>query len=306
MIFDPSARVVRTHCHSEFNGPWDPATPPEREKSLEYLFSCADFAEIEIVAFSINPTSFDIILDTPREVKISRKEMLSRLEKITAPAQFEIYEKELLARNPAAWARLTGRFGDVSSFIKQLKMLLAKNYHRTHGTSGTLWNSRFSSAFVQTGHASRILSAWMDHASIRSGENSKPDEDRFSTFGCAVAGNERARAMMTRLFGSEDASTAWRDVARIYRAFIQEDVPTTRAPRAINGVQRLSRPQLLLTEVPHFRGGLAFGDEAFVENFFQLNKHEFGPNRTRGGHPLTGQNDPDLWTIRQKIDLRRL
>lgn len=64
----------------------------------------------------------------------------------------------------------------------------------------------------------------------------------------------------------------------MYRSFIQKGVPTTRDPRSINGVQRLSSAQLLVAGVPHFRGG----------------------------HPLTGQNDLDLWTIRQKIDLRKL
>ena len=43
-----------------------------------------------------------------------------------------------------------------------------------------------------------------------------------------------------------------------------------------------------------------------TEGFFQLKRHEFGPNRKRGGHPIAGQLDPNLWTIRQKIDLRTL
>lgn len=306
MISDPTAMTIRTHCHSDFNGPWEPFSTAEREKFLELLYSCADFAGIEIVAFSIHPASFDIVVDTPRQIKLSRKEMLTRLEKITAPAQFEVNQQELRSNDPAAWTRLSARFGNVSAFIKQLKLLVTRNYHRGHGSSGTLWNSRFNITYVQAGHTSRILSAWLDHSAVRDGETTCADQDRFSTFGRAVTGDERARAMIAKLFGPLDGSQSWREIAKAYRTFIQEDVVTTRAPRSIDGVQRLTRSQLLLTQVPHFRGGLAFGNEAFVENFFQLNSHEFGPRRKRGGHPLAGQNDPDLWTIRQKTDLRRI
>ena len=112
--------------------------------------------------------------------------------------------------------------------------------------------------------------------------------------------------MIAKLFEPEDGSQSWMEIAKTYHTFIQADAVTTRTPRSINGVPRLTRSQLLLTQVPHFRGGLAFGNEAFVENFYQLNSHEFGPRRKRGGHLLAGQNDPNLWTIRQKTDLRRI
>lgn len=306
MVSDPTAITVRTHCHSDFNGPWEPFTLAEREKFLELLHSCADFAEIEIVAFAIHPASFDIVVDTPRQIELSRQEMLTRLEKVTAPAQFELNQRDLRANDPAAWTRLSARFGNVSAFIKQLKQLVTSSYHRGHGSSGTLWNSRFNITYVQAGHTSRILSAWLDHAAVRTGETTCADQDRFSTFGRAVAGDERARAMIAKLFEPEDGSQSWMEIAKTYHTFIQADAVTTRTPRSINGVPRLTRSQLLLTQVPHFRGGLAFGNEAFVENFYQLNSHEFGPRRKRGGHLLAGQNDPNLWTIRQKIDLRRI
>lgn len=194
---------------------------------------------------------------------------------------------------------------DVSTFIKQLKQLTTTRYHREHATRGTLWTGRYYSAYVQTGHASRILSAWFDHASVRDGETQTVDQNRFSTFGRAVAGDVRARAMIAALYGS-DASLSWREIAKAYRDFIGDATPPPSARRTYSEIPLLTRPQLLLTEVPQFRGAVAMGDEAFTEAFFQLNRHEFGPNRKRGGHPVAGQLDPNLWTIRQKIDLRKI
>lgn len=273
---------------------------------IEIALACAAFSGIRIVAFSVHPTSFDLIVDSPRAIHLSREEMLVRLEKITAPAPFELNRKEPETNDSAVWARLSARFGDVSSFLKQLKLLVTKLYHRGYGTNGSLWNSRFSSAYLQTGHASRILSVWLDHAAVRDGETQCADDDKSSTFGRVVSRDKRARAMIEKLYGPENGSASWRKIARAYRAFVTDDTPQKTAHRVIKGIPLLTRAQLFLTEVPHFRGGLAIGDKAFVESFFQLNRHEFGPKRSRGGHLLTGQNDPDLWTIRQKTDLRKI
>ena len=91
--------------------------------------------------------------------------------------------------------------------------MVTKLYHRGHGIKGALWNSRFSSAYVQTGHASRILSAWLDHAAVRDGETQRADDDKFSTFGRAVSGDKRARAMIEKLYGPDDGSASWRQIA---------------------------------------------------------------------------------------------
>ncbi len=303
--FDPAAPMIRCHCHSAFNGPWQAFTEAEREQFLESVFTCAAFSGIEIVAFSIRPASFDLLVDSPRTLDLTRKEMLARLKQITEPAHFETLSEPLKAQDETAWLRLAARFGDVSTFIKQLKQLTTTRYHREHATRGALWTGRYNSAYVQTGHASRILSAWFDHAAVRSGEAATVDKDRFSTFGRAVAGDKRARAMISALYGS-DACHSWREVARAYRDFIGDDTSPPNARRTYSAIPLLTRPQLFLTEVPQFRGAVAMGDEAFTEAFFQLNRHEFGPNRKRGGHPVSGQLDPNLWTIRQKIDLRKL
>ena len=305
MNFDPAAATVRCHCHSAFNGPWDPFTEPEREQFLETVFTCAAFAGIEIVAFSIRPASFDLLVDSTRGLDLTRKEMFARLKQITEPAHFETLSGPLMANDEVIWSRLAARFGDLSIFIKQLKQLTSSRYHRAHGTRGTLWTGRFESAYIQTGHASCILSAWLDHAAVRDGETSSVDQNRYSTFGRAVAGDKRARAMISALYGSE-ATQSWRDVAKRYRGFISDATSPPNARRTYSDVPLLNRPQLLLTDVPQFRGAVAVGDEAFTEAFFQLNRHEFGPNRKRGGHPIAGQLDPNLWTIRQKIDLRKL
>ena len=65
----------------------------------------------------------------------------------------------------------------------------------------------------------------------------------------------------------------------------------------------ITRSQLMLTEVPHFLHGIAIGDEEFVGALFEINRHEFSPNRKAGARWVQGQNAPNLWTCRNKGNL---
>jgi hypothetical protein len=305
-LFDPSAKVVRYHCHSAFGGPWPPFGDEERVEFVNDLHAVADFAGIELVAFSVGPTAFDLIADVPRVSSLSKKEMLRRFEEVSDPIFVAAEGRKLKAGDAEAWARLRSRFGDLGAFIKSVKQRAAHRYHRHHGTSGAVWCNRYTRAFVQPGHASRVLAAWMDHASLREGLLESPDDDRFSTFGRAVAGDERARAMVARLFLPGEQAPAWRAVAKACRDFAADTTVPPDAPKPHKDKPFLTRPEFLRTEVPHFRGGLALGDRAFVEAVFELNRHEFGRNRASGARRITGQSDPDLWTLRHKGDLRNL
>lgn len=304
--FDPSAKVVRSHCHSAFNGPWPGYSLTERAEFLKLVYHGAEFSGIDIVAFSIQPSHFELMVDCPREVKLTRDEMMQRLEKSMDPAQFAIKKDTLTRNNKEAWNLLSSRFGSLSNFVKQLKQISSRNYHRQRGSRGGLWHDRFDRSFVQEGHASRILAAWYDHAAIRRGAATTVDEDRFCTFGSAVAGDERARKMITQLYATPGESQTWRQVAQAYRSFITSDTAPENMRYSKGVLPLLTRPEFLATEVPQLRGGLVLGDEEFAEAFFQLNRHQFGPRRARGGCCIDGQNDKKLWAIRKKIDLRKI
>lgn len=303
---DPTLPIVRTHCHSAFGGPWPPFTPAERDEFMRDIYASADFSEVKIVAFSIQPTCFDLIIDIPRQLSLPKEEMLRRFKDFTDDMFFAVEGKRLKEDDPQAWARLSSRFGDLSHFIKNIKQRAAHRYHKAHDSSGRLWGERFTRAFVQTGHPSRVLAAWMDHSAVRLGDAATPDEDRYSTFGRAVSGDVRARTMIAALFTEAGDELPWRSVAKAYRDFVAGDVEVPfrqRDPKG-RGVPLLTRREFLLSEVPHFRGGVALGDREFAEGVFELNRADFGAKRTSGARRISGQNDPDLWTLRNKGDLR--
>jgi hypothetical protein len=279
----------------------------ERGALVAEIHSAAAFAEVQVRAFAVEPTAFHVIVDLPVGLELSRKEMLRRFRAVSAPTVL-VKELPLLeAGDPAAWARLRVRFGELASFMRRIKQVSARSYHRKRGTGGRTWAARYMRTFVQHGNASRVLAAWIDHAGVRAGTVAEPGDDPFCTFGAAVGGDPGARAMITALFGAEDGSTgaSWRTVADRYRRFIAGDPPPARLARGRAGREMLDRPALLRCEVPHFRAGIALGDRPFVEAVFRRNRASFGPARASGPRRIGGQDDGDLFTLRDKGDLRK-
>ena len=296
---------TRRHVHSEFNGPWEAFTPDERRKFIDTVYTNADFSGIEVVAISVGLREFDLIFDVPSEpLELSRDEMLVRLrtyqKNFTGLTDANPFDEE----NEADWDRLKKRFADLGYFMKLLKQLCTRRYHAVHNTSGTIWAARYLDMYVQEGLHSQTLAAWMDYSGVRSGEGTDPSANPYATFGLACGGDRRARKMIRSLFGGGET---WASARKQYEEFIADTTPPPGKPRRTNSghAPLLDRQAILTANVPHFRGGLVFGDEEFCAQFVKENSAHFPESRLVPGRPIAGQNDPRLCTVRQKRDLRK-
>lgn len=295
--------TYRLLVSSAFGGPWPGLEKDELDEMLAAVRSGADFSGLELVAFSLRPTSFDLILDVPRSFSLTKKEMVSRLEAQDCEASLRNTLPLLRKNDPIAWNRVRERFGSVAHFMKVLKQVVSQHYHRRRGTRGPIWGSRYSSVILEPGHATRVISAWLDHAPVREGLADGPEGWRWTTFGAAAARDADARAAVRSLFLPEEAGASWRAVTAAYRAFIeaQPEVPA----RHRRKLPPITRPELMLTEAPHFRRTVAIGDRGFVERVFEINRDYFGAKRPDGARHVQGQNDGQLFTLRYKGDLRK-
>lgn len=301
----PEAKSFLQLCHSSFAGNW-PGMPPELRAIIRKdLLEQAAFCEISVAAFTLRPSSFSLLLEVPIRLRLTKKEMIARVEAhLSAGIVNELVP--LLRRNDSAgWQRAEGYFGSVGGFFKRFKHQMAHRYHQHHNTGGTLWNSRFEAAFVEPGHAARIVAAWVDHACARATPGTRPEDDPFCTIGSAAAGNPAARSMIQALFSNNDPGASWRATLKSWQDFCNGEPDHPKPPRAGTVGPPLTRSQLLLHPLPHFHGGLAIGSRDFVERLFELNAHYFGDQRSTGARFLVGQNDPDLFTLRDKGDLRK-
>ncbi len=301
----PDAKTVLQLCHSSFAGPWPGMSPEELDAMRTDLLRQAEFCSIRILAFSIEPRAFHLLLECPLAPRLTKKDMLARIQANLSDAVIDKLLPGLRRNDPEAWKQAEGYFGSVGVLLKRVKHNAATRYHRQHATSGTLWNSRFEMAFVEPGHASRIVAAWIDHACTRETPGTSPENNPHCSIGFAVSGNLAAQSMIRELFPNMESNSAWGTALKSWRDFCHSEPDPPKPPRAGAAGPLLNRSQLLLHPLPHFHGGLAIGSHDFVERLFELNAHYFGDQRSSGARFLTGQNDPNLFTLRDKGDLRK-
>ncbi len=301
----PDAASARTLCHSAFGGPWPGMTSDELDEARKLLFEHAEFCSVEILAFSLRPRSFDLLLEVSSGLKLSKKEMLSRMESNFDPLYVDTVRQKLKSNDPEAWASLSRNFGSISNFLKRFKQVLARNYHRAHQTSGTLWESRYDSAYVEAGHASRVVAAWIDHGCARETAGISPEDSPHCTIGAAISRNKSAQEMIRNMV-PDGSHAAWPDLRKAWRNFISDgpEEPKIRTSN-LNRTPPLTRAELMLHPVPHFTTGLAVGSHDFIQRLFVHNRDFFSDGRGSGARFITGQNDPDLFTLRDKGDLRK-
>lgn len=200
---------------------------------------------------------------------------------------------------------------DLSAFMKVLKQRFTQWFNRKHGRRGYLWEDRFKSVLVESGHAARTIAAYIDLNPVRAGIVEDPKDYRWSGYAEAVAGKFQAREGL-RLVLFEDYScltsteraasevASWREVARHYRKVLFEDGEETekdrtkkrsgispkRVAQVLESGGKLSETQLLYCRVRYFVEGLVIGQKKFVDEVFALTRDRFGPVRKSGARRM--------------------
>lgn len=304
--YPPDAPYHHVLCHSALGGPWPGMETEELYEVRDLLLEHAAFCSIEILAFSMRPRSFDLLLKVPGILKLSKKEMLSRLESNFDPVGFQNILAKVKSGDPAVNAQIAQNFGSTSFFLKRFKQVITRNYHRNHQSSGILWEARYSSTFVEPGHASRVIAAWIDHGITRENPSCLPKESPLCTIGWAHANGKPAREMIGKTFLDHDITADWPATRKAWDLFVSSEPENAKTRTSnLSGKAPLNRSELLRFPVPHFLSGLAIGSHDFVQRLFDHNRSFFAGDRETGPRFVNGQNDPTLFALRDKGDLRK-
>ena len=232
-------------------------------------------------------------------------------------------------------SRYTRRMHDLSEFMKSLLERFTKWFNRRHSRSGTLWEDRFKSVIVESGHAARTIAAYIDLNPVRARMASDPAEYRWSSYGEAVGGGpkgngKKAREGLVRACLSHEGvgfeSERWKEASRIYRR-----VMGMALGRKSGAAEIQRRPQTAVTKnteellasednetvlpdlglakmlrcrVRYFSDGAVIGSRLFVNEAFTAARERFGPRRRDGARKMRGAAAAaagSLWSMR---DLR--
>ncbi len=177
----------------------------EKEVFRRMLWRVAEFSGVRVYTYCLMDNHFHVLLEVDREAEacsdaelIRRYRILYHEKSAYRPMGWrqlqELFERgDAEAERWRAWLRR--RMGDVSEFMRTLKLRYSRWYNETHGTFGALWAERFKSVLVEGQRfALQTVAAYIDLNPVRAGLVEDPKDYRFCGYGEAMGGQRRAQA----------------------------------------------------------------------------------------------------------------
>ncbi len=248
------------------------------------MWQVAEFSGVEILTYCLMHNHFHILVRVvPVEADLPDEEIVRRFRSLyPKPTKHQLMAPDRLAhelkmgtREGARMRRiLLRRMGDVSEFMKTLKLRFSVWYNRTRRRYGPLWADRFKSVLVENSPwALRTVAAYIDLNPVRAGLVSDPKDYRFSGYGEALATSGRARNGISALVEGRDPLKNYRMIL-----FGKGVTETDRGGKPIAaGRHRKVREQqgslgqgtLMGARIRYFSEGKILGSREFVRSQLQ-------------------------------------
>jgi REP element-mobilizing transposase RayT len=245
------------------------------------FWQVADYCGVEVLTYAILSNHFHVLVQVPQKAPVSDAELLRRYEVLyphptrSQTARLEVIKKDLVSNGPEApsWRRRQlALMGDISPFMKLVKLRFSIWYNQAHRRFGTLWAERFKSVLLEPrGRVLATVAAYIDLNSVRAGLAEDPKDYRFCGYAEAVAGSAVARRNLASVTGV----TNWDAAQAAYRLMLFGTAAGTRehgaaiTPEALAVVLavggRLSLATVLRCRLRYFSNGAVLGSRAFVE-----------------------------------------
>ena len=222
--------------------------------------------------------------------------------------------------------RYERRRGDLSLFLKELKLRVTFFMNKRLGRTGTLWEGRYKSVLVEDCERALLtISAYIDLNPVRAGIVTNPEDYRWCGYAEAFSGRrgaKKARAglglMLSEALQDPDFKSDWRRTSARYRLFLYEEgqevapdpergesgrrgfaegeVEAVREAEGVMPVQKVLRHR-----VRYFCDGAVLGTAEFVNRVFereQERRRRFGEKRKSGARRMRGAEWGELRVLR--------
>lgn len=276
----------------------------EREKEVLYrlMRQFEGFSGLEVLSYCLMGNHFHFLIHVPvRPAEISEPEVLRRLRHIYSPQSVKDLGQRLreLRENgrDGEAERILGQFRrrmhDLSVFVQEVKQRFSRWYNREKDRAGTLWEGRFRMVVVEgEGSCLAAVAAYIDLNPVRADVVEDPKDYRWSSYGEACRGSDRARDGIVRCYSPENGGRRvnWQAVAAPYRGYLMGQIVDSASESSVKGVAPDARKEdggrrgVLMRRVRSFTEGLAVGSRDFLRNFFETHRDHFGPRRRHYAH----------------------
>ena len=287
----------------------------EKEVLIRQLEALSEFCGIEVLSYCIMSNHYHLLIRVPKDVKLTDLELHQRVVNYYGKGSKEAYRlNQMLAEEgeiPSLWReKYLSMMGDLSVFQKLYKQRFSVWYNKRVGRRGTLWMERFKSLLIEDSFLARLaLSSYIHLNPLRAGLVKDPAAYRYSSYGRAMVGNERARAGLVSATGEDN----WKEAQGVYREFIlvrgmldqkqnERVISEELLAEARKRHGSISMSQLIRLRIRYFSDGLVLGGEEFVERVYHQYRDRFGEKRRKGSRRMQGGAWGELRVIR---DLRK-
>lgn len=201
-------------------------TADENVRNVELLRRVEEFSCVQVLSYCFMSNHLHILLRVPVATPLTEDELLDRIQALYGNE----YRKELVKRWRWAEAHYNEKLVEIEKagyykrmfnmgeFMKTLKQRLTMSYNARNDREGTLWESRYKSLLLEgMPKVLTTVAAYIELNPVRAGMVSDPAEYRFSSYGEACRGDEKARAGLCRLYQEGETPPPWKDVAPVYR-----------------------------------------------------------------------------------------
>jgi putative transposase len=313
----------------------------EREVFRRILRNQEAFSGVRVVTYCLMSNHFHLLLDVPDKetlTPLDEEGLLAVLPLLYEKSVVEEVGQELERAREAGderWHkeildRYERRRGNLSVFLKELKLRVSLYMNKRLEREGTLWQGRFKSVLVEgSENALLTVAAYIDLNPIRAGMVAKPEDYRWSGYGEACGGGRGAKKAREGLGGmlgeallAPEMAEEWEHTAARYRLLLYEEGQAVAADPQTGESGRLgfseaevaavresggkmSVAEALRRRVRYFADGAVLGSAEFIEEVFEREQRlrsRFGERRRSGARRMRGAEWGGLRVLR---DLRK-
>jgi hypothetical protein len=279
----------------------------EKEALLRVMKRLAAFCGVKLLTYCIMGNHFHALVRIPkREVWLAERfggadgeeKLLRHLRVLYSKAFVQALREDLAqlraqgmgALAEARLAAFKARMGDVSEWMREVKVRFSRWYNKRHERKGTLWMGPFKSVLVEGSRgqdssaknqadALKVMAAYIDLNPVRAGLVAGAEEYRWSGWGEALMGEKEAVAGLCDVVGC--GVSQWESRGKgAYGSWVGE--------RRKDENEDAMGKGSLLRRVRAFSAGVAIGSAGFVEAVFGERRDLFGSKRKDGARPVDG------------------
>jgi putative transposase len=280
-------------------------------KFVELMRKVEVFTGVEVLTYCVMSNHFHLLVQVPTRREVGDEELLARYEHVAGPTTFrqfkERWDRCKKIGNEGGLDRmreqLTARMYDLSMFMKELKQRFTQwyNWREERVGRGTFWTDRYKSVLVEGGWRTlATMAAYIDLNPVRAGMVEDPKAHRWSGYGAAAAGEERARQGLKKILG-ELAGRFGKgsDEVRLYEVLLFGKVVSTSGKAGLSagqleemfGEAGMRTPWIICRErVRKFSEGIVVGSKTFEATYLLRPPDQVG--REKAGR-LHADKPPD-------------